>query len=279
MIISDRTPLENYQRYEMILKAYEIDAESISAFQSQIKKVSIEEANLLGLELLTKLSDTSFDEQSGLLEIETLIKNGANLSYTPTLDSEFASFTDASFPLMETVKNNLPKCLLLLIRGGANLDQVDNQKRSALMQSAYLGNEDTLVFLILAKANVNLRDRYGNTALMLARSQNRERCFDMLLSHGAYLDNQNINGETIETISVQGYPFDMGIDFHNTLKEEAKKISQEDVKALLLKAKRDLLTYCDTKTIDPSIDETENDDYDSSQKRLLLMADHLIDSL
>ena len=77
------------------------------------------------------------------------------------------------------------KQLKLLIQLGANLDQIDKNKRTALMIASSLGRIDALEYLIKFNASLNNFDKFGWTALMLAVYYNQKKVVQALLSAGA----------------------------------------------------------------------------------------------
>ena len=75
--------------------------------------------------------------------------------------------------------------LKLLIKLGANIEQADKNKRTALMIASSLGRIDALQYLIKCKAKLNTSDKFGWTALMLAIYYNQKEVVKTLLSSGA----------------------------------------------------------------------------------------------
>ena len=78
----------------------------------------------------------------------------------------------------------------LLIAAGAPLDHVNNLHWTAAIESIVLGDggprhQATLAALLKAGANVQLRDRQGNTPLALARSRGFKAMVQMLEQAGA----------------------------------------------------------------------------------------------
>ncbi|MEZ0306879.1 MAG: ankyrin repeat domain-containing protein, partial [Ramlibacter sp.] len=77
-----------------------------------------------------------------------------------------------------------------LIAAGAPLDHVNNLHWTAVIESIVLGNggprhQATLKALIDAGANLQLKDRQGNTPLALARSRGYTAMIQMLEKAGA----------------------------------------------------------------------------------------------
>jgi ankyrin repeat protein len=75
--------------------------------------------------------------------------------------------------------------LKLLIKLGAKIDQVDKNKRTALMISSSLGRIEALELLIKHGSHIDVFDKFGWTALMLAVYYNQKEVVKLLLSNGA----------------------------------------------------------------------------------------------
>ncbi len=78
----------------------------------------------------------------------------------------------------------------ILIEAGAPLDHVNNLGWTALIESIVLGDggrrhTETLRALVLAKANLNLADRRGDTPLALAKARRYQAMVDILEKAGA----------------------------------------------------------------------------------------------
>jgi len=86
--------------------------------------------------------------------------------------------------------------LKLLINLGANLEQTDKNKRTALMIASSLGRIDALEYLIKYRAKLNTYDKFGWTALMLAVYYNQKEVVKQLLASGA-----NVNFTTKKGLS------------------------------------------------------------------------------
>ena len=68
---------------------------------------------------------------------------------------------------------------------GADIDAGDAARRTALMWSAFHGNETMLGYLLERGADVNLRDRRGRSALIWAAIAGQTRAAESLLVAGA----------------------------------------------------------------------------------------------
>lgn len=117
-----------------------------------------------------------------LRELETLlISKGAhvntsdeNLQWSPLM------LTASQYPDVHSMQQ-----LKLLIKLGANINQIDKNERTAMMISSSLGRIDALQYLIKFNAELNYYDKFGWTALMLAIYYNQKEVVRILLSSGA----------------------------------------------------------------------------------------------
>jgi ankyrin repeat protein len=91
---------------------------------------------------------------------------------------------------------------ILLQRGRANVNLVDHKGQSALIKAAMAMRSEYLEDLIEAGADVNQRDELGETALMKicqvqdrSRERERQRSWKLLLENGAIIGNDGRHGE------------------------------------------------------------------------------------
>ena len=118
--------------------------------------------------------------------IEELLKAGANVN-TP---SEVHKFT----PLMWASQSGSVEAVEMLLRAGALLDVKDNRGRTALMWAQVTpghpgySNPEVVRALINAGANVNVSDGDGVTALILAARADLTESIKLLLAKGAQVN-------------------------------------------------------------------------------------------
>lgn len=111
------------------------------------------------------------------------------------------------------IEGNLNK-IRSALKSGANVNAVDQEGRTALMHSVHnshqtlleiLGNtgansneQNIINLLINAEADVNARDKLGNTALFIASASSLKNTDNIsaLINFGANINIQNNNGET-----------------------------------------------------------------------------------
>jgi hypothetical protein len=75
---------------------------------------------------------------------------------------------------------------ILLVPSGGYSTDID----ADLMQAVRDENIEAVNFLIVKGANVNAKDRYMNTPLIIAAKSGQIECAKMLLANGAYIDSQ-----------------------------------------------------------------------------------------
>ena len=78
-----------------------------------------------------------------------------------------------------------------LLDGGADIEAIDEDGRSALMLAAYHGNYEIMELLLDRGADVNAKDHFGWSALMEAAFYNDSTAMDFLLDNGAEFDSKD----------------------------------------------------------------------------------------
>lgn len=133
--------------------------------------------------------------QGNSSEIERLIKGGANVN---TKDQ----FTGASV-LHHALSSHNPNITKLLLSFGANPDEADDFGEAALIR-AVLANQHGVVRVLLEnKADVNIKDRKGNTALLVAvkEGQGWKNVVEVLIANGALPEQVGPGGESAISIA------------------------------------------------------------------------------
>lgn len=99
-------------------------------------------------------------------------------------------------------KKNYTDIIKLLIKSGADVNEIDRHKVSLLMKAIENDNDkDIIDILIKAGADVNKLDKYDNTALMISSRRNNIDITKMLIEAGADVNKVNKNDATALTFA------------------------------------------------------------------------------
>jgi ankyrin repeat protein len=93
-----------------------------------------------------------------------------------------------------------------LVKGGVDVDWQDDKGDTALMKAAVEGFWDVVDVLLSHKADPNIQNNSGETALILATSysdENYPKIIELLSSHGADLNLKNSEGQTALMIAAR----------------------------------------------------------------------------
>lgn len=205
------------------LKKYGLDTKSINEFLCSVKSVDKDEADRLGVELLTLISKKGFNIDNAI----DLIKKGANV--------DFKNDKKGDFPLLICARKGYLELFKVLIKRGANVNLTNNYFTTALMAAARHGYKDMVDILLLFGADVNARCLDGDSALFSAKRHGQKECFDILLKANATLTTKNLANESI--FDVQG---DVSFDskfLEGKEVESLPSITKEDTDALIEEAK------------------------------------------
>ena len=101
---------------------------------------------------------------------------------------------DPAGQLCDAASNNDVDLLKRLVDNGITPDGGDYDGRTALHLAASEGNNKIVEWLVGAKANVNVKDRWGNTPLMDAVTHGHEVAARVLFESGGRMDVANASG-------------------------------------------------------------------------------------
>lgn len=126
--------------------------------------------------------------------VETLLRYGAS----PHIPDRIGQG-----PLRQSIKAHDASCIKLLLAYGAQVDQTDNWRQTALQAAMYYSDPLSFILpLLAAGADVNARDFEGNSPLIEAVAGNHPEAVRVLLAHEAEVNHTNDHGHT---------PFYMGV--------------------------------------------------------------------
>ena len=215
--------LENER--EELLKKFGLDPESVEEFRCKIKKVSQEEADRFGKEMLEMISKRGFNDNFD--KVVEFIYKGANIEFKNEKKSDFA--------LIVCARKNYLKTFIALLKAGADVNQINDYFTTATMASARHGNKEMLKLLIALGADVNARCLDGDTAIMSAKRHDQVECFDILVKASANLNNRNVLNQSLMDIPSTA-SFDLTMMPTDILPLPSNKSSFEDSQSLLEEA-------------------------------------------
>lgn len=214
------------------LEKYKLDEKSISEFKSKIKDVDDVAKNNLGEALLSLIS--SKEKNSKVTDdftndVMELIVNGANI--------EYKNKTKGDFSLLVCARKGFQEIAYILLRAGANVNQVNNYLTTPTMAAARHGCKELLELLILLGADVNAQCLDGDNALMSAIIHGQQECFDILVHAQTHLTHRNLANQSILDLSVNNVIFDPNFLERSSF-SEITSASEDDVKALIDEAEK-----------------------------------------
>lgn len=214
------------------LEKYKLDEKSISEFKSKIKDVDDVAKNNLGEALLSLIS--SKEKNSKVTDdftndVMELIVNGANI--------EYKNKTKGDFSLLVCARKGFQEIAYILLRAGANVNQVNNYLTTPTMAAARHGCKELLELLILLGADVNAQCLDGDNALMSAIIHGQQECFDILVHAQTHLTHRNFANQSILDLSGNNVIFDPNF-LERSWFSETTSASEDDVKALIDEAEK-----------------------------------------
>ncbi|KAI4485299.1 hypothetical protein M0804_006804 [Polistes exclamans] len=134
---------------------------------------------------------------------ETDLVNAVARSLKLSSRVEFQELTSILFPAMlnaAVVKYDIDK-LKSLMEYGANISQTNVDGRTALHIACCQGNLNIVQELLKMGADVNKKDRYHRTPLIEAIDGDHHEIINILLEHGAKLDENNIGYKIFDIVA------------------------------------------------------------------------------
>ncbi|HES76783.1 MAG TPA: ankyrin repeat domain-containing protein [bacterium] len=129
---------------------------------------------------------------------EFLLQHGADIH----LDNKYG-YT----PLMQAVMRNDPKMVNMLLDKGAKIDQKNfYTELTPLMMAVDNGSMDMVELLIARKANLNLQDERGRSALMHATAARQAKIAQRLTQAGADATLKDKQGRTADDLAKTSQP-------------------------------------------------------------------------
>lgn len=128
--------------------------------------------------------------------VELLLKYGANPN---TLDR------DGNSILLISYRSRLLEIFKILLKYGANPNfKSSGYSHYPLIEAIKIGDNDTIKLLIDNNADINCKDSYNNSILMIAVASNFISSVKMVLNYDINHDLQNVFGNTALMIACEG---------------------------------------------------------------------------
>lgn len=141
--------------------------------------------------LMYAVNGIDINMRNNLEVAKRLIASGADVNQK---NNKNVSPFQLAYSLRRTDRNR--ELLKLLIEAKANLEFVDHNGATPLLNSAEIGDIDTVKLLLAGGANSNAQDRLGNTALNVAVQKNNLPMVILLAEAGADPNIEDRNGES-----------------------------------------------------------------------------------
>jgi len=178
-----------------------------TALMSSIINNETETASLLiekGAEVnaLTKINETPMSlaiEKCNTPLLSLLIEKGADINFQTKVDQK---------PLLIAATKGCEDVIGILIENGIDIEQANEaDSTTALMKAAKFGHYESVEFLLENRAQINKKNRQGNSAIMFAVQYGHLDILQLLLEKGADINDNNILGFT---------PLLYALDYHQT---------------------------------------------------------------
>jgi len=131
-----------------------------------------------------------------LAQARTLIKRGADVNYTETVEVEDIGEVDGWTTLMAAVNDGNANMVKLLVTSGAWVNYLNSTIGNALLLAAGTGDLDIVKYLIAHRAYLNNRNMNDITPLMAASVNGHAAVVKTLIKSGAELNYVSKSGDS-----------------------------------------------------------------------------------
>lgn len=145
--------------------------------------------------------------------VERLVQNGADVEYRYNKDINI-SYNVIRAPLHCAIDSANKKISQILIDHGANINIRDElYENTYLLHYVLHGNLEIVNFLIQMGADVNIKNIYGESCLMIAAVMKDVEIFRLLVKNGADINTKNIYGRnSLMEYIINEYKYSTHID-------------------------------------------------------------------
>lgn len=173
---------------------------------------------------VNKLTPLYFAAMHGHVEIARgLLDKGA--------DPNIAREDSLGPPLVRAAYDGDLKMLALLLEKGADINNIDYSRRTALHAAIDRGMRETAAFLIEKGANTNTQDRLGNTPLKDALTFSQPDIAKLLVTHGADVNFTTKQGEDMRALAKRKGFDDVAAHMDSHVAEQKAKAERAEAEA------------------------------------------------
>lgn len=157
---------------------------------------TINDADCLGLTLLiSAVRKDKVEVVSLLLQKKARVDQKCHNKRTALMYAARAlAYREGSIPIMA-----------LLLKAGAQINEIDNVAFTALMHATYMGHLEAVIFLVENGADIEMRSSIGRTALMWATKEHFSQIVDYLLTQGVCIEKTDNQGLSALSIAVENH--------------------------------------------------------------------------
>jgi ankyrin repeat protein len=134
--------------------------------------------------------------EGNILEIEKLIKNGADVNAHNDVNNTALHFATGATPIQNQIYRGSPEAVNLLIKHGADVNSRNKTGITPLMDAVYNNNLESLKILLAHGADPNAQSKYMATALSEAIIRRYRDIAMELLHSGANPNVKDFTGRT-----------------------------------------------------------------------------------
>ncbi|KAM0226727.1 hypothetical protein ACHAP5_012329, partial [Fusarium lateritium] len=197
-----------------------------------------------GVEVVQLLVDAGVDVNIVDVDGNTALHCAAELHYDKT---DLQAWTDVErwdisnnsgeVPLDIALQSGSRSVYEILCGAGANPRSCGKNRRTILMEAAYIGNESIVKSLLEQNIDLEAKDYRGRTALMEACEEGNVKVVDMLLQHNARVDVKDKNGLTVLMKAMENPHSEVTAQLlHADLMQKKRNLKPSDYGAALLEA-------------------------------------------
>lgn len=133
---------------------------------------------------------------SNIESVKKLLEQGADINGDICAERQMSPYKASLYPLMLSIEMQNPEIFKLLLNSKADINVRDYYGKTALMYAAYYGNSEIFDLLVKAGININEECSQKETALMSACEIGNKNIIEILLSQKIDINKISCRGQT-----------------------------------------------------------------------------------